>query len=60
MMVDIDKLEAPTVTFDDFVEMVTPRISGRDTREEIMKVNVGLPREDTCMATSCRAQTLAR
>jgi len=38
MMVDIDKLESPAVTFDDFVEMVTPRISGRDTREEIMKV----------------------
>ena len=38
MMVDIDKLEAATVTFDDFVEMVTPRITGRDTREEIMKV----------------------
>ena len=39
MMIDIDKLEAATVTFDDFVEMVTPRITGRDTREEIMKVH---------------------
>lgn len=38
MMVDIDKLEAPAVTFNEFVEMATPRISGRDTHEEIMKV----------------------
>ena len=39
MMIDIDKLDSPSVTFDDFVEMVTPRITGRDTREEIMKVD---------------------
>ncbi len=30
------------VTFDDFVEMVTPRITGRDAREEIMKVLIPL------------------
>jgi len=38
MMIDVDKLDSPVVTFDEFVEMVTPRMSGRDTREEIMKV----------------------
>jgi Ca2+-binding EF-hand superfamily protein len=38
MMIDVDKLDSPVVTFDEFTEMVTPRMSGRDTREEIMKV----------------------
>mmetsp|Transcript_25 Transcript_25/g.23 ORF Transcript_25/g.23 Transcript_25/m.23 type:complete len:178 (-) Transcript_25:39-572(-) len=38
MMTDIDKLESPTVLFDEFVEMVTPRMSSRDAREEIIKV----------------------
>jgi len=38
MMTDIDKLDSPTVNFEEFVEMVTPRMTSRDTREEIMKV----------------------
>jgi len=38
MMMDIDKVESSTVLFDEFVEMVTPRMMARDTREEIMKV----------------------
>ena len=50
MMIDIDKLESPHVTFDEFVEMVTPRMQGRDTREEIMKVRGGRwwPRGPRC------------
>ena len=40
MMIDIDKLESPTVQFDEFVEMVTPKMTARDTREEIMKVKM--------------------
>jgi Ca2+-binding EF-hand superfamily protein len=38
MMTDIDRLDAPSILFDEFVEMVTPKMTGRDTREEIMKV----------------------
>ena len=39
MFVDLDKdLNAATVTFDEFVEMVTPRMKNRDSRDEIMKV----------------------
>ena len=38
MMTDIDKQESPTVLFDEFVEMATPKMQSRDTREEIMKV----------------------
>lgn len=39
MFVDMDKdLSSATVTFDEFVEMVTPRMLNRDSREEIMKV----------------------
>ncbi len=40
MLVDIDKLEASSVLFEEFVEMVTPRMTGRDAREEIMKVHI--------------------
>lgn len=40
MMADIDKLESPTVLFDEFVEMVTPKMSSRDAREEIIKVRI--------------------
>jgi hypothetical protein len=40
MMTDIDKLDSPTVNFEEFVEMVTPRMTSRDTREEILKVTV--------------------
>lgn len=39
MFVDLDKdLSSATVTFDEFVEMVTPRMKNRDSRDEIMKV----------------------
>lgn len=39
MFVDMDKdLGSATITFDEFVEMVTPRMLSRDSREEIMKV----------------------
>lgn len=39
MFVDMDKdLASATVTFDEFVEMVTPKMQNRDSREEIMKV----------------------
>lgn len=39
MFVDMDKdLSSATVTFDEFVEMVTPKMQNRDSREEILKV----------------------
>ena len=39
MFVDMDKdLSSATITYDEFVEMVTPRMQNRDSREEIMKV----------------------
>lgn len=38
MMTDIDKLDAAVVLYDEFVEMVTPKMQSRDTREEIIKV----------------------
>lgn len=39
LFLDLDKdLSSATVTFDEFVEMVTPRMKNRDSREEIMKV----------------------
>jgi centrin-1 len=39
MFVDMDKdLSSATVNFDEFVEMVTPKMLNRDSREEIMKV----------------------
>jgi centrin-1 len=39
MFIDMDKdLSSATVTYDEFVEMVTPRMQNRDSREEIMKV----------------------
>ena len=39
LYVDMDKeLSSATVTFDEFIEMVTPRMLNRDSREEIMKV----------------------
>mmetsp|Transcript_4974 Transcript_4974/g.14737 ORF Transcript_4974/g.14737 Transcript_4974/m.14737 type:complete len:190 (-) Transcript_4974:107-676(-) len=38
MMQDVDKESSATVPFDDFVEMATPKMQSRDTREEIMKV----------------------
>jgi centrin-1 len=39
MFIDMDKdLSSATISFDEFVEMVTPRMQNRDSREEIMKV----------------------
>ncbi|RYH14441.1 hypothetical protein EON65_33610 [archaeon] len=39
LFIDMDKdLSSATVTFDEFVEMVTPRMLNRDSREEILKV----------------------
>lgn len=39
MFVDMDKdLSSATISFDEFVEMVTPKMQNRDSREEIMKV----------------------
>lgn len=39
MFIDMDKdLSSALVSYDDFVEMVTPRMQNRDSREEIMKV----------------------
>ena len=39
MFIDMDKdLSSALVTFDEFIEMVTPRMLNRDSREEIMKV----------------------
>ena len=39
LLADMDKeLSSATVTFDEFIEMVTPRMLNRDSREEIMKV----------------------
>ena len=32
------ELSSATVTFDEFIDMVTPRMLNRDSREEIMKV----------------------
>lgn len=39
MFIDMDKdLSLATISYDEFVEMVTPRMLNRDSREEIMKV----------------------
>lgn len=38
MMIDIDKETSSTILFDEFVEMATPKMQSRDTRDEIMKV----------------------
>ena len=38
MISDIDRDEAGTVSFDDFVELMTGRMSERDSKEEIAKV----------------------
>eukprot|EP01035_Chromulina_nebulosa_P020589 gene20589-26697_t len=39
MFVDLDKdLSSAIVSFDEFLEMVTPKMLSRDSREEIMKV----------------------
>ena len=39
MFIDMDKdLSAATVSYEEFIEMVTPRMLNRDSRDEIMKV----------------------
>ena len=39
MFLDMDKdLSSATVSYDEFIEMVTPRMLNRDSREEILKV----------------------
>eukprot|EP01038_Epipyxis_sp_PR26KG_P005164 gene5164-7189_t len=39
MFIDMDKdLASATISYDEFVDMVTPRMQNRDSREEIMKV----------------------
>ena len=38
MLQDIDKETTAVIPFDDFLEMATPKMHNRDTREEIMKV----------------------
>jgi centrin-1 len=39
LFIDLDKdLSSALVTYDEFLEMVTPRMLNRDSREEIMKV----------------------
>ncbi|GMH82010.1 hypothetical protein TrVE_jg5283 [Triparma verrucosa] len=53
MMGDVDKSDSESVSFDDFVEMCGPKMIGRDTREEIMKV-FSLFDDDTTGAISFR------
>jgi len=60
MMIDIDKLESPTVQFDEFVEMVTPKMTARDTREEIMKVFSLFDDDNTGTITFKNLQRVAR
>lgn len=39
LFIDLDKdLSSATVTYEEFLEMVTPRMNNRDTREEILKI----------------------
>ncbi|CAM9197573.1 unnamed protein product [Discosporangium mesarthrocarpum] len=38
MLMDIDKEGTATITFSEFVEMVTPKVLARDPKEEIMKI----------------------
>jgi centrin-1 len=38
MLQDIDKEGTATVTYNEFVEMVTPKVLARDPKEEIMKI----------------------
>ncbi|CAN0179166.1 unnamed protein product, partial [Hapterophycus canaliculatus] len=38
MLTDVDKEGAASVSFNDFVEMVTPKVLARDPKEEIMKI----------------------
>jgi len=38
LLQNIDKETAATITFDEFLEMATPKVQNRDEREEIMKV----------------------
>lgn len=38
LLQNIDKETAATISFDEFLEMATPKVQNRDEREEIMKV----------------------
>lgn len=38
LLQNIDKETAATITFDEFLEMATPKVQNRDEKEEIMKV----------------------
>ncbi|CAM9452269.1 unnamed protein product [Ectocarpus fasciculatus] len=38
MLTDVDKEGAASVSFNDFVEMVTPKVLARDPKDEIMKI----------------------
>tara|TARA_B110000305_G_C19272224_1_gene555045 strand:+ start:475 stop:954 length:480 start_codon:yes stop_codon:yes gene_type:complete len=53
MMSDVDKEGADNITFDEFVEMCGPKMTSRDTRDEIMKV-FGLFDDDGTGAISFR------
>jgi hypothetical protein len=45
MLQNIDKETAATITFDEFLEMATPKVQNRDEREEIMKASLFVGRE---------------
>ena len=53
MLSDVDKEGAEIIGFDEFVEMCGPKMSSRDTRDEIMKV-FGLFDDDGTGAISFR------
>ena len=53
LLQDIDKENAALVTFEDFLEMVTPKMLSRDSHEEIMKV-FGLFDDDSTGVISLR------
>lgn len=38
LLQNIDKETAATITFEEFLEMATPKVQNRDEKEEIMKV----------------------
>ena len=48
MMSDVDKSDADTVSFDDFIEMCGPKMVGRDTREEVRCSNMVVLGRSTC------------
>jgi hypothetical protein len=56
LLQNIDKETAATITFDEFLEMATPKIQNRDEREEIMKVRLAMQNE----GPSCQSCTVFR